>query len=62
MNTPKGIIGIVTYNGLDTKLLQNQNKSRYKQSGVEIETNKIVMGMLIFTILAGLVLAYLEFR
>jgi hypothetical protein len=39
MNTNEGITGIVIYSGKDTKLLQNQNKSRYKQTKVELETN-----------------------
>ncbi len=39
MNTNDGILGVVVYSGKDTKLLQNQNKSRYKQSKVELQTN-----------------------
>jgi magnesium-transporting ATPase (P-type) len=62
MNTNEGITGIVIYSGKDTKLLQNQNKSRYKQSKVELETNWIVIGMLIYTIIASLVLAWLSYR
>jgi len=62
MNTNQGITGIVVYSGQDTRLLQNQNKSRYKQSKVELETNRIVIGMLVCTIIASLVLAWLSYR
>ena len=62
MNTSQGITGVVIYSGQDTKLLQNQNRSRYKQSKVELETNRIVIGLLLYTIIASLVLAWLSYR
>lgn len=30
MNTPDGVIGVVVYTGHDTKMMQNQNKQRFK--------------------------------
>lgn len=47
MNTD-WIVGTVVYSGLDTKLMQNQNEGRYKQSNLEKETNMTVVKMLLF--------------
>lgn len=37
------VIGIVVYSGNDTKLMQNQCESRFKQSKVEKENNHTVV-------------------
>ena len=56
MNTD-WIMGCVVYTGLDTKLMQNQNAGRFKQSNVEKESNKTVVRMLCFHVLASTLLA-----
>ena len=56
MNTD-WIVGCVVYTGLDTKLMQNQNIGRFKQSNVEKESNKTVVRMLCFHVLASILLA-----
>ena len=56
MNT-EWIIGCVVYSGLDTKLMQNQNSGRFKQSNVEKESNKTVVKMLCFHVLVSTIQA-----
>lgn len=51
------VVGIVVYSGTDTKLMQNQFKSRFKQSRVEKENNMTVVQLLTFLVLSSLVLA-----
>ena len=61
MNT-KWIVGCVVFNGLDTKLMQNQNQSHYKQSRLEKEYNITVVRMLLFHVIASLLLAWQTIR
>lgn len=51
------VIGVVVYTGNDTKLMQNQCESRFKQSRVEKENNMTVVQMLVFLLLSSLVIA-----
>lgn len=55
MNT-QWIVGCCVYSGLDTKLMQNQNKSRYKQSRLDQDTNKTVVRIIIFVIVVCILL------
>jgi len=52
------VVGCVVYTGLDTKLMQNQNKGRHKQSRLEVECNKTVLRMFIFHVVASIALAW----
>ena len=56
MNTD-WIVGCVVYSGLDTKLMQNQNSGRFKQSYLERESNKTVIKMLLFHMMMCVVVA-----
>lgn len=51
------VVGIVVYTGHDTKLMQNQTKSRHKQSRVERENNFTILCLLIFLIVEAIVLS-----
>ena len=50
------IVGIVVYSGTDTKLMQNQAESRFKQSSMEKETNKTVVRFLLVLIISSFLL------
>ena len=45
------IIGIIAYTGLDTKIMKNSEKSKYKQSNIEKKTNKYIIRLLFFQLL-----------
>lgn len=62
INTAKGILGVVVYTGIDTKLMQNQNTGRHKQSKLEKETNKIVVRLLILHSLVSILLSWQSYR
>jgi magnesium-transporting ATPase (P-type) len=51
------VVGIVVYSGTDTKLMQNQGKSRFKQSRIELENNNTVALMLMFLIVSCFLLS-----
>jgi|APSaa5957512535_1039671.scaffolds.fasta_scaffold278354_1 magnesium-transporting ATPase (P-type) len=61
MNTD-WVIGCVVYTGLDTKLMQNQNIGRQKQSNVEKESNKTVVKMLCFHVIGSVILAIIALQ
>ena len=42
------IIGMVVYAGLDTKLLRNMGKNKYKQTHIEKRLNKVVVFLILF--------------
>lgn len=62
INTAKGILGVVVYTGIDTKLMQNQHAGRHKQSKLEKETNKIVVRLLILHSLVSILLSWQSYR
>lgn len=39
-------IGVVVYTGKDTKLMLNSGQPRYKQSQIEVITNRLILGLL----------------
>ena len=61
-NTAKGVLGVVVYTGLDTKLMQNQHTGRHKQSKLEKETNKIVVRLLLLLTLVSVLLSWQSYR
>ena len=42
------IIGLVVYAGLDTKLMKNMGKNKYKQTHIEKRLNKVVVFLILF--------------
>ena len=61
MNTPDGVIGVVVYTGHDTKMMQNQNKQRFKQSNVEQQMNRNVTCMIVFVLILCVILSICSF-
>ncbi len=48
LKNTKWIAGIVVYTGEDTKIMKNADKSKYKVSNIETETNKFIISIFIF--------------
>jgi len=61
LKNTKWIVGFVVYTGNDTKLMQNQQKVRFKQSKLEGQMNKTVSRMFVFHMLVCVVLASAAF-
>lgn len=57
LKNSKWIIGIATYTGQDSKIMLNSNAPRYKQSQIELTTNKLILFILIFQLLCCIVSA-----
>jgi phospholipid-translocating ATPase len=55
------ITGIVVYTGNDTKLMQNQQGPRYKQSKLEKEMNKSILHLGLMHIFVCLILCISTF-
>lgn len=57
MNTENGVLGIVVYTGVDTKVMQNMGSSRQKLSNIEQVLNTLVIAMFLFTVMLSAVIA-----
>lgn len=42
------VIGVVVYTGTDTKIMQNADEPRFKQSQIELLTNKLIIIIIFF--------------
>ena len=62
INTTNGILGVVVYTGIDTKLMQNQTSGQHKQSKLEKQTNKFVVRLLILHLLVSVILSWQSYR
>lgn len=59
LKNTKWVVGIVVYTGDDTKIMQNANKSKYKQSNLESKTNKLILIILFVQTIISIVCASL---
>lgn len=45
------MIGVVVYTGTDTKIMQNADEPRFKQSQLEMITNKLILIIIVFELI-----------
>lgn len=57
LKNTKWIIGIVVYTGEDTKIMKNADKSKYKKSNIEKETNSFILIIFFFQLVISIVSA-----
>lgn len=48
LKNTKWIVGIIVYTGEDTKVMKNADKSKYKVSNIERETNQYILFIFFF--------------
>ena len=62
LRNTKWVVGLVVYTGKETRLMMNSQKSRVKQSDIEIMMNKftfyIVGGLLVMTLVVSILGAF----
>ena len=49
------IVGIAVYTGVDTKIMLNANKSKNKQSNIELQTNNLIIGILVMQLIVSII-------
>lgn len=54
------VIGVTAYTGKDTKIMKNAEDSKFKQSQIEVKTNKLILVILAFQFVICLVSAILN--
>ena len=54
------VIGVTVYTGKDTKIMKNAEDSKFKQSQIEVRTNRLIIVILIFQIVVCLISAILN--
>lgn len=57
LKNTKWIIGIAIYTGLETRIMQNSNPSRFKQSQIEKKTNNLILLIFLFQMICCLICA-----
>lgn len=57
LKNTKWILGIAVYTGLESRIMQNSNPSRFKQSQIEKKTNNLILIIFLFQMICCLICA-----
>ena len=55
------VIGVCAYTGKDTKIMQNAEDSKYKQSNVEKKTNSLILLIFLFQVVVCFSIAIIKY-